>query len=103
MSISAVDTFFHVTLTVVLLPLQMGHLKTVIILAGGFVLFDEKMPAKKLGGVLLALVGIVWYSGLKMQKASAPPAQQPGKGGQKAAHESEPLVGSKEKKMQATA
>ena len=86
-----------------LLPLQMGHLKTVIILAGGFVLFDEKMPAKKLGGVLLALLGIVWYSGLKMQKASALPAQQPGKGSPKAAHESEPLVGSKEKKMQATA
>ena len=97
------DSFLHVTLIIVLLLLQMGHLKTVIILAGGFVLFDEKMPAKKLGGVLLALVGIIWYSGLKMQKASSPPAQQPGKGGPKAAHESEPLVGSKEKKMQATA
>lgn len=70
--------------------LQMGHLKTVIILAGGFVLFDEKMPAKKLGGVLIALVGIIWYSGLKMQKASAPPTA-PGKGPAKSV-EAEPLV-----------
>lgn len=79
------------------LALQMGHLKTVIILAGGFVLFDEKMPAKKLAGVLLALVGIIWYSGLKMQKAGAAPAapgkgQLPGKGPAKSPLETEPLV-----------
>jgi solute carrier family 35 protein E3 len=67
----------------------MGHLKTVIILAGGFVLFNESMPPKKLAGVLCALAGIIWYSWLKMQKKPAAPipAKSAGQGG-----ESEPLV-----------
>lgn len=39
---------------------QIGHLKTVIILAGGFLLFDEAMPPKKLAGVALAMGGIMW-------------------------------------------
>ena len=80
----------------------MGHLKTVIILAGGFVLFDEKMPAKKLAGVLLALVGIIWYSGLKMKTAGGPPPAQ-AKGAAKATpQETEPLM-TKEKPKQAEA
>lgn len=40
---------------------QVGHLKTVIILAGGFLIFNEAMPPKKLAGVALSLTGIVWY------------------------------------------
>jgi hypothetical protein len=39
---------------------QVGHLKTVIILAGGFLLFNEAMPPKKLAGVALGMGGIVW-------------------------------------------
>ena len=31
-----------------------------VILAGGFLLFDEAMPPKKLAGVVLAMGGIVW-------------------------------------------
>lgn len=38
----------------------MGHLKTVIILAGGCVLFGEAMPPKKLAGVVLGMIGILW-------------------------------------------
>ena len=38
----------------------MGHLKTVIILAGGCVLFGEAMPPKKLAGVVLGMSGILW-------------------------------------------
>lgn len=55
------------------MAVQMGHLKTVIILAGGFVLFDEAMPPKKLVGVLCALCGIIWYSALKMQQQKPSP------------------------------
>lgn len=73
--------------------LQMGHLKTVIILAGGFVLFDESMPPKKLLGVLCALAGIIWYSGLKMQQKPAAGAKLPGKSPPpSAAAEAEPLI-----------
>ena len=71
--------------------LQAGHLKTVVILSGGFLLFDEQMPLKKLAGVVLAMMGIIWYSGLKMQKAS-PPAAAAGKGPAKTPQETEPLV-----------
>ena len=39
---------------------QLGHLKTVIILAGGFLIFNEAMPPKKLAGVALSLAGIIW-------------------------------------------
>ena len=80
----------------------MGHLKTVIILAGGFFLFGEKMPVKKLAGVLLALVGIVWYSGLKMQKAGGPPPAQAKGAAKGVPQETEPLV-AKEKSKQAEA
>ncbi len=37
-----------------------GHIKTVLILSGGVVFFGETMPAKKLGGILVAMLGIVW-------------------------------------------
>ncbi|KAK9842031.1 hypothetical protein WJX81_004974 [Elliptochloris bilobata] len=43
-----------------------GHLKTVVILAGGCLLFGEAMPPKKLAGVVLGMCGILWYSYLKM-------------------------------------
>ena len=44
--------------------LQVGHLKTVIILAGGFLLFHEAMPLKKLAGIVLGMSGIVWCATL---------------------------------------
>ena len=76
--------------------MQMGHLKTCIILAGGFVLFKEKMPPKKLAGVMCALAGIIWYSALKMKKASpGSAAGSPNKSPNKSpALEKEPLLAS---------
>ncbi|KAK9834827.1 hypothetical protein WJX81_001779 [Elliptochloris bilobata] len=47
-----------------------SHLKTVVILAGGYLLFDETMSAKKLGGVVLGMSGVVWYSYLKGTQSS---------------------------------
>ena len=37
-----------------------GHVKTVIILAGGVVFFGDTMPIKKAGGIAVAMIGIVW-------------------------------------------
>lgn len=45
----------------------MGHVKTVIVLSGGCLLFGEAMPVKRFMGVCLAMSGIVWYSFLKMK------------------------------------
>eukprot|EP00199_Chlamydomonas_sp_CCMP681_P002716 CAMPEP_0119104708 /NCGR_PEP_ID=MMETSP1180-20130426/2856_1 /TAXON_ID=3052 ORGANISM="Chlamydomonas cf sp, Strain CCMP681" /NCGR_SAMPLE_ID=MMETSP1180 /ASSEMBLY_ACC=CAM_ASM_000741 /LENGTH=337 /DNA_ID=CAMNT_0007089539 /DNA_START=75 /DNA_END=1088 /DNA_ORIENTATION=- len=44
-----------------------GHLKTVIILTGGVVFFGEAMPAKRLGGISIAMMGIGWYTLLLSQ------------------------------------
>ena len=39
-----------------------GHSKTVIVLAGGALLFNDDFTQKKILGVTVALGGIVWYS-----------------------------------------
>ena len=39
-----------------------GHVKTVIILAGGYLFFQDDMPLKKLAGIAVAMSGIVWYT-----------------------------------------
>lgn len=54
----------------------LGHLKLSIILTSGYVLFGETASLQKLVGVLLALVGIFWYTDLKLRansKATADP------------------------------
>lgn len=43
---------------------MVGHLKTVLIISGGCLLFGEDMSAKRLAGVLMALAGIIWYTWL---------------------------------------
>lgn len=37
-----------------------GHVKTVIVLAGGYLLFADAMPPKKLLGITISMAGIVW-------------------------------------------
>ncbi len=54
----------------------MGHCKTVIILAGGCIWFNDEMPPKKLLGVSIAMMGIIWYTHLKLKAA---PQQLPPK------------------------
>lgn len=47
-----------------------GHIKTVVVLAGGVLIFGDGMTLKKLTGITVTMTGIVWYSILKM-RASA--------------------------------
>ncbi|CAL8469506.1 g9047 [Coccomyxa elongata] len=49
-----------------------GHLKLIIVLAGGVAFFGDQMPPKKFAGVCIALAGIAWYSFQGLQKKSAP-------------------------------
>ena len=51
---------------------QVGHLKTVIILAGGFLIFNEAMPPKKLAGVALSLTGIIWCAAWAKARQARP-------------------------------
>ena len=56
----SVSTFLLIGATSALTYNVCGHIKTVIILAGGVLLFGDAMPLKKLGGISLAMVGIIW-------------------------------------------
>ncbi|CAL5229693.1 g13065 [Coccomyxa viridis] len=51
-----------------------GHLKLIIVLAGGVAFFGDQMPPKKLAGVCVALAGIAWYSFQGLQKKQPTPA-----------------------------
>jgi hypothetical protein len=53
-----------------LAQLQVGHMKTLIILTGGCLFFGDLMPPKKLAGVAIAMAGIIWYTHLKMAASS---------------------------------
>lgn len=49
-----------------------GHIKTVIILMGGCLFFGDEMPLKKLAGISVAMVGIVWYSQVSLSTSCMP-------------------------------
>lgn len=67
----SLSTFLVIGATSSLTYNVVGHVKTVIILAGGCVFFGDEMPAKKLGGIAVAMSGIVWYSQLKLAESAA--------------------------------
>ena len=56
----SVSTFLLIGATSALTYTVCGHIKTVIILAGGVLLFGDTMPLKKLSGIGLAMIGIIW-------------------------------------------
>ena len=56
----SVSTFLLIGATSALTYNVCGHVKTVIILAGGVLLFGDDMPPKKLAGISLAMGGIIW-------------------------------------------
>jgi solute carrier family 35, member E3 len=63
------STFLVIGATSSLTYNVVGHIKTVIILTGGVVFFGDTMPPKKLGGIAVAMGGIIWYTQIKMQEA----------------------------------
>jgi solute carrier family 35 protein E3 len=62
----SLSTFLVIGATSSLTYNVVGHLKTVIILTGGCLLFGDQMPGSKLAGLGVAMAGIVWYSHIKM-------------------------------------
>ena len=53
-----------------------GHTKSVLVLAGGALMFGDKMTYQKLSGVGVALAGMVWYT---CGKISSSPDEKPSK------------------------
>lgn len=63
----SLSTFLVIGATSSLTYNVVGHVKTVIILMGGVVLFGDRMPLDKLLGISLAMLGIIWYSQVRRQ------------------------------------
>eukprot|EP00873_Tetraselmis_striata_P004911 jgi/Tetstr1/425175/TSEL_015636.t1 len=73
----SLSTFLVIGATSSLTYNVVGHIKTVIIIAGGVLLFDETLPPKKVYGLLLSLLGIIAYSVIKVREGTLV-APQPG-------------------------
>lgn len=58
----SLSTFLVIGATSSLTYNVVGHIKTVIILMGGCMFFGDEMPLKKLAGISIAMLGIMWYS-----------------------------------------
>lgn len=49
----------------------MGHLKTLLVLLGGFLLFHESASGKQLAAIALAVGGMIWYGSETSKQESA--------------------------------
>ena len=65
------STFLVIGATSSLTYNVVGHVKTVIILTGGVVFFNDAMPVNKMGGIVVAMIGIVWYTQVKLEESRA--------------------------------
>jgi len=77
----SLSTFLVIGATSSLTYNVVGHLKTVIILTGGCLLFGDQMPGSKLAGLGVAMAGIVWYTHIKMSPSAASVVVAGGGGG----------------------
>lgn len=64
----SLSTFLVIGATSSLTYNIVGHFKTIVILAGGCLLFGEAMPLKRLAGISLTMLGIGWYTYLSVQQ-----------------------------------
>lgn len=55
-----------------------GHMKTVIIIVGGYLFFGDEMNPRKFLGIVLCLGGVYWYTHVKLASAmSSSSSQEP--------------------------
>lgn len=67
----SLSTFLVIGATSSLTYNVVGHLKTIIILSGGCIFFGDEMPLKKLAGIAVSLLGMIWYTQIKLQESSS--------------------------------
>jgi len=66
----SLSTFLMIGATSPLTYNIVGHLKTVSILTMGVLFFGDSVSSKKMGGIGLALTGVIMYSNIKMKSAN---------------------------------
>jgi len=69
------STFLFIGATSSLTYNVVGHLKTVLIVGAGMLLFGDELGVKKFWGLCVAMGGIVWYSQIKMEETRKPSPQ----------------------------
>ncbi|KAI8472640.1 MAG: triose-phosphate transporter family-domain-containing protein [Monoraphidium minutum] len=67
------STFLFIGATSSLTYNVAGHLKTLLIVAAGVVVFGEPMGWKKAAGLGVAVSAIMWYTQIRMEEARKPP------------------------------
>lgn len=72
------STFLVIGSTSSLTYAVVGHVKTIVILGGGVILFGDSLAPVKALGVALALVGVVAYSVVKHHAGSSANRKRPG-------------------------
>ena len=55
---------------------MMGHMKTLSILVGGYILFQDNLNFKQFVGILLILFGLFSYTFVKMREQNYLPCKQ---------------------------
>jgi solute carrier family 35 protein E3 len=68
------STYLFIGVTSPLTYNVVGHLKTVLIVTGGVVVFGDSITAKKMLGIACAMAGIVWFTSSGLGGGSAAPA-----------------------------
>lgn len=64
----SLSTFLMIGATSALTYNIVGHVKTVSVMVAGVIVFGDSMGSKKLFGIFCALVGVVWYSKIQLDK-----------------------------------
>ncbi len=64
------STFLAIQSTSSLTYSVVGHVKTFVILAGSWFIFNEPMPIKKVLGLSVSMIGLVWYTHSKLLQFS---------------------------------
>lgn len=67
------DLFFFVIFRSALTYNMIGHMKTISILLGGFILFHEYLNIKQFMGILLTLFGLFSYTLVRMREQNQLP------------------------------
>lgn len=64
----SLSTFLVINATSPLTYNVVGHVKTALILCGGYLLFGDEMTVKKVFGIMVAFGGIIIYSDTKLKQ-----------------------------------
>mmetsp|Transcript_49271 Transcript_49271/g.157786 ORF Transcript_49271/g.157786 Transcript_49271/m.157786 type:complete len:323 (+) Transcript_49271:162-1130(+) len=64
------NSFLLIKLTSAVTYQVVGHLKNILVISGGFILFGYPLQYDNLSGIAVALGGVIWYTNVKLAERS---------------------------------